>query len=319
VNDILCEVRRGPLVESVHRGAIAVVNGPRILYRRGPVGDPVFMRSCAKPFQSATVVGCGAADAFGFAPDEIAVMSGSHLGEPEQVGAVKSILDKAGISPEALRCGVHPPISPRGLSELHRAGGPPTVLHNNCSGKHAGMAAASKHMGAAIENYLDPGHPLQRANLRLISEFAGVRAAGVRIGIDGCSAPTFGLPLGAIARAVSGFISGDGPARRVREAMMAHPAMVGRPCAQLMSAAPGRILGKVGAEGVYVCGLPARGVGIALKVADGNVRAVLPVLAALFRKLRLLDRMDLEAVAKAADPVLRNHAGIEVGEIRVRL
>ncbi len=319
MNDILCEVRRGGLVESLHRGAVAVVAGRRLLYARGPAGAPVFMRSCAKPFQSCTVVESGAVDAFGFVPEEIAVMSGSHLGEPEQVRAVSSMLARAGLGPEALRCGVHPPISPRGLRELHRAGGEATVLHNNCSGKHAGMVAASKHLGAPVESYLDPKHPLQEANLRNLSEFAGVRAASIRIGIDGCSAPTFGLPLRAIARAVAAFVSVDGAARRVREAMMAHPAMVGRPCAQLMSGAPGRILGKVGAEGVYICGLPARGVGIALKVADGNVRPALPLLAALFRKLRLLEPRDLEAVDRIADPVVRNHAGLEVGELRVRL
>jgi L-asparaginase II len=306
-------------VESVHAGAVAVVEGDRTLYARGPVDERFYLRSCAKPFQSWTVVDCGAADACGLAAEEIAVMSGSHGGEPEHVRAVASILRKARMKPSALRCGTHPPISPKGLKALARDGKEPGVLHNNCSGKHAGMVAAARHLGARVETYLDPRHPLQRRNLETVARFSGVPARRIGLGVDGCSAPTFALPVRAMARAIGRFCAEDVPARRVREAMMAHPAMVGRPCVQLMSAAPGKVLGKVGAEGVYVCGLPGRGIGIALKVADGSVRPVVHVLAALFRKLGLLGKPDLARLEKVADPVLRNHAGLVVGELRTRV
>jgi L-asparaginase II len=277
------------------------------------------MRSAAKPFQGHAVVASGAADAYGLSEPEIAVMCGSHGGEREQVEAASSILAKAGLGPEALRCGVHPPSSPRALRELQASGKEPTVLHNNCSGKHAGMVAAARHLGAPLESYLDRRHPLQRRNLETAARFSGTSSRKIALGIDGCSAPTFALPLAAMARAIAELCGDDPVARRIREAMMRHPGMVGRPCVQIMQAAPGRLVGKVGAEGVYVLGAVERRAGLAVKVEDGNARAILPVLAALLGKLGWLARADQAALARAADPVLRNHAGLEVGEIRVRV
>lgn len=320
MREIRCEFRRAGRVESVHRvWAAALVEG-RTALARGEAAAPVFWRSCAKPFQAYAVVESGAAEAYRLADPEIAVMAGSHGGEAFHVRAVRSILRKAGVPAAALRCGAHPPLSSRGLRELYGAGREPTPLHNNCSGKHAGMLAAARRLGAPLEGYLDPGHPVQRANLRVVARFAGVRARQVPLGVDGCSAPTFALPLRALARAGERLVAAEDPAaRRVRDAMMAHPEMVGRPCAFLMSAAPGRLLAKGGAEGVYLCALPARRAGIALKVADGHARALVHVLAAILRTLGLLGEEDLARVAKVADPVLRNHAGLAVGEVRVRL
>lgn len=307
---IRVEYTRGGRVESVHSVSAAVVEGAKAVLLRGETAPPVFMRSCAKPFQSWTVVESGAADAFGLAPRELAIMSGSHGGEPEQVAAARSILRKAGLTPAALRCGIHPPTSPKALQALYRARREPDVLHNNCSGKHSGMVAAAKHLGARLETYLDPAHPLQKRNLATIARFSGMPAGRIGLGTDGCSAPTFALPLRAMARAMSAFVEEEGSARRVREAMMAHPSMVGRPCVNLMSAAPGRILAKGGAEGVYLLGLPGKGIGVAIKVADGNARPWTAVLAAILRKFGL---------GKPADLAIRNHAGIEVGEVRVVL
>ncbi len=319
MRELLCEVVRAGRIESVHRGAVAVVEDGRALLLRGDVAEPVFMRSCAKPIQSCTVVESGAADAFGIEAEELAVVSGSHLGEPEHLRAVASVLRKARLTPRLLQCGVHPPLSPRGLRALHRSRREPGAIHNNCSGKHAGMLAAARRLGAPLASYLDLAHPVQRANLARVARLSGVSERRIPLGIDGCSAPTFALPLRAMARAMARFSVEAGAARRVREAMMAHPAMVGRPCAELMSAAPGRILGKVGAEGVYLCGLPGEGVGIAVKIADGSVRPILHVLAAVFRRLRLLAGPDLARVERAASPILRNHAGRVVGRIRVSL
>jgi L-asparaginase II len=320
MKEILCEFRRAGRVESVHRVRAAVLVDGRAALASGETAAPVFLRSCAKPFQAWAVVETGAADAYGLEAPELAVMAGSHGGEASHVRAVRSILRKARVPVRALRCGSHPPLSARGLRELYGAGREPTPLHNNCSGKHAGMLAAARRLGAPLEGYLDPDHPVQRANLRAVARFTGVAARAIRIGIDGCSAPTFAVPLRALARAGAEFAGAADPsARRVREAMAAHPDRVGRPCALLLSAAPGRILAKGGAEGVYLCAVPARRAGIALKIVDGNVRPVVHVLAALFRKLGLLEGEDLARVAKAADPVLRNHAGLAVGEVRVRL
>src|SRR5262249_25758022 len=199
------------------------------------------------------------------------------------------------------------------------AGKEPTAIHNNCSGKHSGMVSATRFMRAPLESYLRPSHPLQKANRNNVARFAEVKPAAIEIGIDGCSAPTFGIPLRAMARAIASFSSSPGTPQRVRDAMMAHPAMVGRPCVTLMSAAPGRLLAKGGAEGVYLCGFPGKDAGIALKVEDGNARAWVHVLYAVIRRLGWLEKDDLARLAKAADPDLKNHAGRRVGEIRVKL
>jgi len=319
MKELLCEYRRAGRVESVHRVSLVALEAGKAALVRGRVDDPVFMRSCAKPFQSLTVLESGAADAYGFTSEEISVIGGSHPGEPEHVRAASSILKKAKLTVKHLQCGVHPPSGSRALRDLIRRGQEPTAIHNNCSGKHSGMVAAVRFMRAPLETYLNPGHPLQKANLRNLARFAEMKPGEIGIGVDGCSAPTFALPLRAMARALATFTSAPGTPKRVRDAMMTHPAMVGRPCATLMSAAPGRILAKVGAEGMYVCGFPGRNAGLALKVHDGSMRAFLPILHAVIRKLGWLEKDDLARLAKAADRVLKNHAGRTVGEIRVVL
>jgi len=317
MNEIRCEFLRAGRVESVHLVSLAAVEHGKPVLVRGRVDDPVFMRSCAKPFQCLSTVESGAADAYGFSGDEIAVIAGSHPGESEQVRAVESILKKAKLGPDALRCGVHPPSGPKAQRDLARSGKQPTVLHNNCSGKHSGMVAASRFMRAPLDTYLHPAHPLQKANLQNLQRFSGMKK--IELGVDGCSAPTFGIPLRAMARALASFCEDPGTPKRVRDAMMAHPQMVGRPCSTIMGSAPGRILAKAGAEGVYVCGFPGRDAGLALKVQDGGTRAWLPVLHAVLRKLGWLEKGDLSGLAKAASSTLRNHAGLAVGTIRVRL
>lgn len=319
MSEFRCEFLRAGRVESVHRVSLAALEDGKAVYARGDVDVPVFMRSCAKPFQALTVVESGAADAYGFSPEEIAVVAGSHGGDADHVRAVSSILRKATLTPDVLRCGTHPPSSPKAQRELARAGKEPTVLHNNCSGKHSGMVAAAKFMRAALDTYLKPSHPLQKANLRNIERFTGIKASRIPLGVDGCSAPTFGVPLRAVARAVASFCETPGTPRRVRDAMMAHPVMVGRPCATIMAAVPGKLLAKAGAEGVYILGFPGRKSALALKVEDGNARAWLPVLHAVVKRLGWLEPAELSRLGLAASTVLKNHAGLKVGEIRVRL
>ena len=319
MKEVRCEFRRGGRVEAVHRAAVAVVEGTRTIFRRGPVDDPVWLRSCAKPFQTLTVAETGAVERFGFGAPELSVMSGSHGGDAAALRAVRAILKKAGLRSSALRCGAHPPVSAVGLRALHRSGRLPAPLHNNCSGKHAGMLAAARHLGAPLGSYLDPDHPLQRANLRTVARFTGVSPRKIPLGVDGCGAPTYRVPLRSMARAMAGFCGGDGPRRWIREAMMRHPAFVGPPCAVFMPAAPGRIVTKVGAEGLYVCGIVGPEAGIAAKILDGNHRATLYLMVAVIRKLGLLSGGDLRRLARVADPVLRNHAGRIVGDVRVFL
>ena len=319
MNELLCEYHRNGDVESVHRISLVALEAGKPAMVRGSVDHPVFMRSCAKPFQGLSVVESGAADAYGFAADEIAIICGSHPGEPEHVRAASSILKKAKLTVGHLQCGAHPPSGTRGLRELLKSGKEPTAIHNNCSGKHSGMVSATKFLRAPLDSYLKRGHPLQKRNLANIARFAEVKPASIEVGIDGCSAPTFGLPLRAQARAIASFSSAPGTPKRVRDAMMAHPVMVGRPCVTLMSAAPGRLVAKGGAEGVYLAGFPGKNAGLALKVEDGNARAWVHVIYAVLRKLGWLEKEDLSRLAKAADPLLKNHAGRTVGEIRVKL
>ena len=318
MKELLCQYHRNGDVESVHRVSLVALRDGKPEMVRGSVDHAVFMRSCAKPFQGLTVVESGAADAYGFSGDEIAVICGSHPGESEHVRAASSILKKAKLTVGHLQCGAHPPTGSRGLRDLLKSGKEPTAIHNNCSGKHSGMVSATRFLRAPLGTYLKPGHPLQKRNLANVARFAGVKPASIEIGIDGCSAPTFGLPLRAMARAIASFGSAPGTPKRVRDAMMAHPAMVGRPCVTLMSAAPGRLVAKGGAEGVYLCGFPGLNAGIALKVEDGNARAWVHVLHAVIRKLGWLQKDDLARLSKAADPLLKNHAGRKVGEVLVK-
>ncbi len=317
MNEAVVEFRRGGWRESIHRVRVAVVEGKRRRLAAGDVAAPVFMRSSAKPFQALAVVESGAAEAFGLTAEELALVCGSHPADAVHVRAAASILEKAGVGVERLQCGAHPPLSSKALKELYRAGGEPTALHNNCSGKHAGMLAAAKKMGAPLETYLDPAHPLQKANRAAVAHGCGVRS--VKLGIDGCSAPNFAVPLEAMARGIAAYAVADGAPRRLREAMMAHPVMVGRPCVGVMGAAPGKLVAKAGAEGVYLVGLPESGVGMALKCLDGASRPLLHVLAAVVKKLRLLPKKDVAALTALADPLLKNHAGLSVGSVEVRI
>jgi L-asparaginase II len=319
MSDLRCNFLRAGRVESVHRVSLAALENGKAVYVRGQVDEPVFMRSCAKLFQALTVVESGAADAYGFTPEEIAVIAGSHPGEADHVRAVTSILKKAKIAPAALKCGIHMPSGPKPARELIRSGKEATVLHNNCSGKHSGMVAAAKFMRAPLESYLKPSHPLQKAIRRNVERFTGIPASKIPLGVDGCSAPTFAVPLRALAKAVASFCETPGTPRRVRDAMMAHPAMVGRPCATIMAVAPGRLVAKAGAEGVYILGFPGRNAALALKVEDGNVRAWLPVLHAVVSRLGWLEKPDLSRLGLAVSSVLKNHAGLKVGEIQVVL
>jgi L-asparaginase II len=316
VKEYRVEFTRGGRTESVHLVRAAAVLGRKRLLARGDVAEPVFMRSSAKPFQALAVVESGAADSFGFSDEEFAVTCGSHGADDVHVAAVESILRKSGVKPDALRCGVHPPLSPKALKALYAAGKEPTALHNNCSGKHAGMLAAAKRLGAPLGTYLSKSHPVQRRNLANVKRWSGLARVG--LGVDGCSAPNFALPLDAMARMASALASEGGGLGRIRAAMTAHPVMVGRPCVNVMSAAPGRIVSKGGAEGVYLAGFPDSGVGVALKALDGASRPLLHVLLAVVGKLRLLDAADRKALAKVADPVLRNHAGLAVGQVLMK-
>lgn len=321
---VVARVRRGAFVESEHRGAVAVSDGSgRLVSRVGNASQITALRSSAKPFQLLPIITSGAADAFGFAPDELAVMAGSHAGRPEHVQAVRSALEKAGVDENALLCGAHVPFDGGAAENLFKAGRLPTPLHNNCSGKHAGMLALAKFLGEPLGSYLNPDGAAQKAIHAAVAWAAGIDESALGVAVDGCSAPTFFVPLSSASAAFARLAAArGGDARsealaRIRDAMMSHPALVagpGRFDTMAMQSMPG-LCAKGGAEGVQGMSLrlaDGRVVGIAVKIFDGGGRAAGPVALEALRALAGELPAALEIVRA---PVMKNHRGTEVGRL----
>jgi len=200
----MIEITRGHRVESMHRGAIAVVDARgRLIASWGNPKEPVYVRSAAAPFQALALLCSGAADAFGLDDEELAVICSSHSGEARHVDLVRSVLKKAGLRTEDLHCGIHPPFDPGARRALVQSGAEPEVVHNNCSGKHAGMLAAAKHLGLSLEDYTDENHDIQIAIRGLLAFLSGLDAEEVEVAVDSCVAPTFYLPLRGFALAMA--------------------------------------------------------------------------------------------------------------------
>ena len=327
---IAIRLTRGGILESAHIASVAAWQDGRTILALGDTRRPVFLRSSAKPFQALAFVLSGAADRFHATEEELAVVCASHGAEDVHLAAVRSLQAKGGIGPEALHCGAHPPACTRAAVALARSGGKPSALHNNCSGKHTGMILTALHRGWPVETYLEPDHPLQVESLRNLAIFAGMDPDAIVLGVDGCSAPNFALPLENEAAAFARLAKPDASippahaaaARRIAAAMMAHPRLVawqGEGDAALMGAAPGRIVSKLGAEGVQCLGVPGRGLGLALKVEDGAARPRLPLTVALLRAAGVLTAEEAARVGPPADTVLRNHRGVEVGRMEFTL
>jgi len=304
MSEVLIRVSRGGHGESFHRGAIAVVDHRGNLVDH--VGDPefsTFLRSCAKPFQALPIVESGAVDRFGFTPAELACMCGSLNGQDYQVRAVLSILPKIGLSEDHLQCGVHAPIHRPTAQQLEEEGKNPRPIHNNCAGKHAAMLALCVFYAWPTETYRHPQHPVQQLILRKISEMTGVPKEEIKRGIDGCGVPVFALPLRHLALAFAklaitpnpeGKAIGDPdrPLHRLMKSVLDHPEMIAgdeRICTDVMRMAPRKVFAKAGAEGSYGLSLMERGLGIAIKIEDGDPRALNPVVVEVLRQYEILE------------------------------
>lgn len=334
----LVEVRRGGITESWHRGHVLAIepDGNVLAYLGAPQTTVTFLRSSAKPFQAMPLLVSGAAERFGFTDREVALACASHNGEPIHTELAASMLQKIGLGPEALKCGIHEPYSVEAARELRERGEAPNALHNNCSGKHAGMLAVALHLGAPIETYNRPEHPVQLAIGKTIAQFADVPVEDLAVAVDGCAVPVFGMTVKAMAfvfaRLVSPPQSFDEPTRRACErivrVMSTYPELIGgtsdRLDTEMMRAAPGRLVSKVGAEGVYTAGIKPceewpRGLGVALKIEDGDDRRARPtVVVESLRQLGVLKDESLEAMAKYAFFPVFNRPGELVGEIRAK-
>ncbi|MDA8346900.1 MAG: asparaginase [Thermaerobacter sp.] len=325
--ELMVEVVRGGRVESEHYGHAAVVdNDGRLLFSLGDPDHRIYLRSSAKPFQTMAVVLSGAADRYQMTSADLAIATASHTAEAVHQEQVTGLLSRVGQGVEDLQCGAHPPADSEAAEELRRQGLQPTALHNNCSGKHAGMLGVAKALGADIGGYLSPDAPGQRLVRRIVSAFCGVPEEEIGIGVDGCSAPVFQVPVRALALGFARLADPSGmpqdyalAARRVQEAMVEHPYLVagrGRIGVDLMQASSGRLVAKTGAEAVYGVGDRSRGQGLALKLMDGSHRAVAPALVESLLQAGFLRDAEAAALKAWHRPVQHNFAGREVGEIR---
>jgi L-asparaginase II len=326
----LVEVLRGERVESVHHGAIVLADDAGGLVAACGDADLVtYLRSSAKPAQVLPLLVSGAADRFGFTEAEIAVMIGSHGGEPFHLEAVRSILKRAGLGEEALQCGAHPPFDRPTARALRLAQQEPSPLHNNCSGKHAGMLALAVHLGAPVGTYLDPAHPVQLRIREVVARLSGLETASVGVAVDGCSAPTFAIPMRSAALLYARLLGpGSLPddlgraARRAVAAMRARPDMVagtGRLCTDLMRRGGDGVIAKIGAEGFYGLGYArvGRGFGLAIKISDGDGERARPTAAIdALRQLGVLGEQEATGLLERHVGPICNHRGLVVGRIR---
>jgi len=326
-NPVLVEVLRGGVVESRHRGAVAVVDddGSTVL-EIGEVTLPVFPRSAVKAIQALPLVESGAADKYGFGDREIALACASHSGEPAHVELAAKMLAKAGLDESAYECGAHWPLGQEATIGLARSGGSPTPLHNNCSGKHAGFLCTCCHEGIDRRGYVAHGHRLQEMVREALEGVTGAVQGMDACGTDGCSIPTYAVPLRSLAVGFARMATGaDLPrgraeaARRIFSSCMAEPFYVagtGRADTAMMEAGKGRIFTKTGAEGVFCAAIPELGLGIALKCDDGAGRAAEVMVAETLARLLPAGDPLRAQLAVMARPVLKNWRGIEVGGLR---
>ncbi|MFZ5549877.1 MAG: asparaginase [Pseudomonadota bacterium] len=338
-NPVLVEALRGGAVESFHRGALAIVDASGTVHTAlGDIDRPIFPRSAVKALQALPLVASGAADRFGLGDEALALACASHGGEPEHTAVAGAVLQSLGLDERALECGAHWPSFEGASRALARSGGQPGALHNNCSGKHSGFVclgclmagAAGREPAEFVQGYVKPQHPVMREVSAALQAATGVDLAQAPMGTDGCSIPTFGIPLRALALGFARLATGQGlsadracAAQRLREAVARAPFMVagsGRFDTQVMQHFGERVFCKVGAEGVYCAALPEQGLGVAIKMDDGNTaRAVEVVMARVIEALVQRggsDGADAAALQARVNVRLVNWNGIEVGRLR---
>lgn len=327
-NPVTVEITRGNRVESRHRGLIAVIDAEgALVWSAGDVEAAVFPRSACKAIQALPLVESGAADAYGFGDRELALACSSHNGEDEHVATAAAMLEKAGRGVETLECGAHWSFDQPTLIHQARTLSKPSALHNNCSGKHAGFVCACCHQGISPRGYVGYEHELQRQIRAAMEDLTGSLLGEDNCGTDGCSIPTYAVPLKGLAHGFAKLATGIGLApergragRRLVQACMAEPwyvAGTGRACTRLMEIAPGRIFVKTGAEGVFCGAIPELGLGIALKCEDGATRAAEAMIGAVLARF-FRDDPEVNAMLSGfARHPMRNWNGVHVGDVRV--
>ncbi len=327
-NPVLVEVLRGGRVESAHRGSVAVLDADgAVALALGDIDRPIFPRSANKAIQALPLIESGAADKFGLSEAEIALACSSHMGEAAHVETALSMLKKAGRDVETLECGGHWPSSATAVRQMAARGEKPSALHNNCSGKHGGFICAMCAEGIDPQGYVNPTHTAQSMVREAMESLTGAAHDEAHIGTDGCSIPTYAIPLRALALGFARYGSGVGmgekraaAARRIRKAMAAAPFMVSgtdRFDTKISEAFGERMFAKVGAEGVYCGSIPELGLGVAIKCDDGSMPAAEVMMAAVIARF-VTDRSDKEeaTLEPLRQKTLTNWKGLTVGAVR---
>jgi L-asparaginase II len=331
-NPVLVHALRGGIVESAHRGALAIVDAQGHVHSAwGDIDRPIFPRSAVKVLQALPLVASGAAEALALSDEELALACASHGGEPGHTRTAAAMLAKAGVDDTALECGAHWPYQENAQRDLARSGGQPNALHNNCSGKHSGFVCLGCRLNGGqadlrgfLRGYVQPGHPVMREVSAALQAATGFDLTTSASGTDGCSIPTHAIPLRHLALAFARVATGQGlsaehahAAQRLRQAVARAPFHVGgtgRFDTRVMQHFGERVFCKVGAEGVQCAALPELGLGVAIKMDDGNTsRACEVVLAAVLRRLLKRSDSDDALLHALSNVTLRNHNGIEVG------
>ena len=325
-HQLLVEVTRGDDVECVHAGSIAVVNtAGDLLYQAGDPHAVTFTRSTIKPFQAVPFLLAGGIQHFGLSTRETALLCASHSGEAMHVDTAQSLLHKAGCNERQLQCGCHVPMHYAVSDTLPPTDAKFTQLQHNCSGKHAGFLAYCVQHGLPLESYLDPTHRLQQEVRDSVAHFADMHPHDLKMGIDGCSAPNYAMPLSRLALSYARLAQGaesiqyGSALMTLRDAMTQHPELVsgtGRNDLAFMQTAPDDWVAKIGADGVQVIGVRSAGLGIALKIADGNMHALYTAAVTVLRQLDLVQHAEKSPLAPWIRPQLLNYTGLHTGEIR---
>lgn len=309
----------------------AIVLGPEaqlpVVLESGDAQAPVFWRSAAKFIQALSLYASGAVEQFGFTDEEVALACASHSGGDEHVAGVARMMQKVGLTADDLHCGPHTPLGTAEAKALAERGEAPSRLHNNCSGKHTGMLAVCRARGWPLADYNRLHHPLQQEILRHLSQVADVPVDQIGTAVDGCGAVVFRTPLAGLARAYHRLLHGALPAphreagQRILAALRRAPQMIagqGRLCSNLIEISDGKLVGKVGAEGIYALGGTGLGA-LAVKIEDGHSRHVDAVVCQLAAQLGWLNRSQLQALKPHWHQPIFNHQRELVGEILVRI
>jgi L-asparaginase II len=318
------EVTRGDVVESTHRVHAAVVGADEVLVSAARDAQLVTMwRSCAKFFQVMPFLASGGFEQQKWGTEELALSCASHGGEPEHVAIAARMLASLGLEEGDLACGPHEPLATRGAKLWRESGQPLTRLHNNCSGKHAAMLARAKTAGWATRGYEQPDHPVQRSCLGEVSSWTGVPLDDMPVGVDGCGVAVMALALDRMALAYARFAravqAGEELPARIAGAIRAHPHLLGgtdRFDTVLLQETNGAVIAKVGAEGVHSVAVPALGIGLALKVEDGALRAQHVAVLVALQQLGVLPAELPPRLAEFSHKPVKNTRSERVGEIR---